>query len=274
MSTRGPFVSSTGTRPQLKTHNFANFFPNFSAAFSKAGMTPGRGHKRSNQVPGSHQGTETKPQSTTRSPGVHAYQSCSVTSWRTTRADSFASYLVLPVPALHRLVVRSSGEGDLWRIKNAPEMAAQFHSGGSATVAAAVIGSNHCIQRNDGPGHDGVQEVIEVFPEEEPSGVDVRSHLCNKGEATVAPAVMQKPAFRAPCRPAFTPTLGTHANAQRPPAEQSQPSFSTNCPAGKGRHLYHNIKKHWKTKLRCQQIAGTLKGNSAVIIIGILITSM
>lgn len=69
-------------------------------------------------------------------------------------------------------------------------MAAMFHNGGSATATAAVIVTNHCIKRNYCLWHDGVQEVIKVFPEEEPSGVDVGSHLRSKEEVKVASPLM------------------------------------------------------------------------------------
>lgn len=48
--------------------------------------------------------------------------------------------------------------------------------------------TNHCIERNDRLWHDGIQEVIEAFPEEEPSGVDVGSHLCKKEGVNVCRA--------------------------------------------------------------------------------------
>lgn len=160
------------------------------------------------------------------------------------------------------------------------EMAAMFHDGGSATATAAVIATNHCIKRNYCLWHDGVQEVIKVFPEEEPSGVDVGSHLHSKEELKVASPLLGEHSehFAAPhSRPRCGQTLmhrGLRLNNRN--------IISNDGPAGNGCYLYRpfpiskNVENPncWPWSPRLQQKAGTLKGNSAVKTLGIFITSM
>lgn len=55
-----------------------------------------------------------------------------------------------------------------------------------AMLVAAVAATNHCIKGNHCLWHDGVQDVVQVFPEEEPPGVDMGSHLARKEELHVS----------------------------------------------------------------------------------------
>lgn len=66
--------------------------------------------------------------------------------------------------------------------ENTAETAAKAQEGDGDSAGTVT---HHCVKRDYRLRHDGVQEVIETFPEEEPPGVDVSSHLMKINEEEV-----------------------------------------------------------------------------------------
>lgn len=87
------------------------------------------------------------------------------------------SYSVLPMPALYCFVVPCPGEGDLKTV-NDKELNEVCESNMTVIpVLLIIVLTCHCIERNYFLWHEEVEEVINMFSEKEPFGVDVRSHL-------------------------------------------------------------------------------------------------
>lgn len=89
------------------------------------------------------------------------------------------SYFVLPVPALHSFMVPSSRESDLQTVKGSWFSFLCGRCDGDPFVYHAT---HHRVKWYYCLWHEEVEDVIKMFSEKEPFGVDVCSHLQNNTE--------------------------------------------------------------------------------------------